>query len=368
MIDVTVEDGWATLLGTGAHGLCMFRDKSASLLPNANNPDLNNKRIAFGSYALAYLGTDNKMNYRSTPSIALSESNQTGGNFFMSLQSGQKFHSNRWEELPFDEDVIEKVHSLAHSQKQPLLKNGNVSFGYSLNVDVDYESIIDNEEEIAGATRNENDNSANLEAGIDSEDINNDNYVTDDDYMRDDEIDVGDGEEEVRIFNDDDEIIDADTRRNALVNKINGVNEVLHSNDDYDSNSYTDEDSVGSAKVDDSLIVRLDDLEEEIKEGIAESNNILSENSSFDDSSSLSDEDTVVETGVVPGRPRRECTGKGVDRLNMTLGSKKYSTTKQIQLLMRSSDKPKRKNPSYLSRDVNVLLAQMSEKEGICRK
>jgi len=94
-----------------------------------DNPDLNHKRITFGSYALAYSGTDKKINSRSTPSIALSESNQTGGNFFLSLQSGQKLHSNRWEELPFDEDVIEKVHSLAHSLKQPLLKNGNVIFG-----------------------------------------------------------------------------------------------------------------------------------------------------------------------------------------------------------------------------------------------
>ena len=65
------------------------------LMEGQDNPDLNNKRIAFGSYALAYLGTDNKMNYRSTPSIALSESNQTGGNFFMSLQSGKKFNINR---------------------------------------------------------------------------------------------------------------------------------------------------------------------------------------------------------------------------------------------------------------------------------
>ena len=196
------------------------------------------------------------------------------------------------------------------------MKNGNVSFGYLQNVDVDYESIIDNEEEIAEATSNENDYSAILEGGIDSEDSDNNNYITDDDYESDDEINVGDGDEEPsvdisneiidegeRIVNDDDSIEDVDTRHNVLVDKINGVNEVLRDYDD--DHSCMEEDSVGSAKVDDSLIGRLDDLEDEIKAGIAESSNILGENSGFDDSRSLSDEEIVVETGVDSGRPKK---------------------------------------------------------------
>ena len=175
--------------------------------------------------------------------------------------------------------MVDKAHSLAHSQKQPLLKNGNVSFGYLQNVDVDYESIIDNEEENAEATSNENDYSAILEGGINSEDSDNNNYITDDDYESDDEINVGDCDEEPavdisdeiidegeRIVNDDDSINDVDTRHNVLVDKIIGVNEVLRDYDD--DRSCMEENSAGSAKVDESLVGRLDDLEDEIKVGM----------------------------------------------------------------------------------------------------
>ena len=53
------------------------------------------KRITFGAYTLAYSGTSDDTDERSTVSIVLSESNQTGGIFFISLSTGNIFHSHK---------------------------------------------------------------------------------------------------------------------------------------------------------------------------------------------------------------------------------------------------------------------------------
>ena len=66
----------------------------ARILKVFDSPDLKTKIIAFGSYALVHTGTTNDMSSRRTPSIALSESNSTGGNFFMSLHTGKRIHGN----------------------------------------------------------------------------------------------------------------------------------------------------------------------------------------------------------------------------------------------------------------------------------
>ena len=80
-----------------------------TLLDGKEQPDLSIKRIPFGSYALIYTVTNNNMSKRSTPAIALSESNGAGGFYFMSLYSGKRLHSNKWTELPPDEGIIQKV-------------------------------------------------------------------------------------------------------------------------------------------------------------------------------------------------------------------------------------------------------------------
>ena len=46
-------------------------------------------RIPFGSYALVYTGTSNTLESRSTPCIALRDSNNNGGYYFMLLDTGR---------------------------------------------------------------------------------------------------------------------------------------------------------------------------------------------------------------------------------------------------------------------------------------
>ena len=75
------------------HWLNQFPDQdgiSDTLSPSAivlgtPKPDCNRLKICFGSYAQVFDSTDNTMQRRSTPAIALLPSNQRGGYYFMSL-------------------------------------------------------------------------------------------------------------------------------------------------------------------------------------------------------------------------------------------------------------------------------------------
>ena len=74
---------------------------SAKLSPSAivlglPKPDCSKLRISFGSYAQVFDSTDNSMNKRSLPAIALKPSNNKGGYYFMSLYTGRQIHSYQW--------------------------------------------------------------------------------------------------------------------------------------------------------------------------------------------------------------------------------------------------------------------------------
>ena len=84
-------------------------------------PNLNHKYITFGSYALVFVGTKNNMKSRSVPAIALKLSNEWGGYFFLSLITGKRIHAYAWEELPIDDDVVDRIHQLATEENQAVI-------------------------------------------------------------------------------------------------------------------------------------------------------------------------------------------------------------------------------------------------------
>ena len=61
---------------------------------------------------------DNTMSSRSVPEIALEESNENGGHYFMNLYTGRRIHSHEWKELPIDDCVIERVKELAKNEQK----------------------------------------------------------------------------------------------------------------------------------------------------------------------------------------------------------------------------------------------------------
>ena len=110
----------------------------ASIVLGHGKPDMKIKRIPFGGYAVAYTQTSNDMRTRGTPAIALSESNNKGGQYFMSLYSGKKIHAYAWEELNPHEDVITRVHELAELEDQPILVDKSPLFEWAPGVTIDY--------------------------------------------------------------------------------------------------------------------------------------------------------------------------------------------------------------------------------------
>ena len=53
----------------------------------------------------------------SVPAIALKASNEEGGYFFTSLYSVKWLHGYIWEELPVDQDRIDRVEKIAREEK-----------------------------------------------------------------------------------------------------------------------------------------------------------------------------------------------------------------------------------------------------------
>ena len=72
-------------------------------------PCFNMKRIFFGSYSMVYTGKTNTFKRRSIPSIALRESNEDGGHFFVLLYIRKDIHSNDWVKLSIDDEVFKRV-------------------------------------------------------------------------------------------------------------------------------------------------------------------------------------------------------------------------------------------------------------------
>jgi len=89
----------------------------AMLLEEKLNPDMNKKHIILGSHAMVFVGSNNTMSRRSVPAIALNESNEHGGHYFMNLYSGKRIHSYEWREIPIDDETIAQVENIAKNEK-----------------------------------------------------------------------------------------------------------------------------------------------------------------------------------------------------------------------------------------------------------
>ena len=70
---------------------------------------------------MVYMGTKGNTKKRSVPAIALKSSNEEGEYFFMSLYTGKRLHSYIWEEIPIDQDTIDRADQLARKEKQTVL-------------------------------------------------------------------------------------------------------------------------------------------------------------------------------------------------------------------------------------------------------
>ena len=68
----------------------------------------------------------------------------------MSLYTGKRLHSYIWEEIPIDQDTIDRVDQLAREEKQPVLDNNQPLFEWLPGKEVEdyqHDPIIQEEEE-----------------------------------------------------------------------------------------------------------------------------------------------------------------------------------------------------------------------------
>ena len=100
----------------------------AMLVEGKHKIDFGNKRIEFGAYSMVYVETHNNMKKGAFQQIALKPSNEEGGYFFMSLYSGKRLHGYVWDEIPIDQDTIDRVEQLVREEKQPVLDNNQPLF------------------------------------------------------------------------------------------------------------------------------------------------------------------------------------------------------------------------------------------------
>ena len=54
----------------------------------------------------------------------------------MSIHTGRRIHGYKWEELPIDEYVIERVEALAKEEDQPITNRGISCFEWAPDVEV----------------------------------------------------------------------------------------------------------------------------------------------------------------------------------------------------------------------------------------
>ena len=117
----------------------------ASIIDGSPNPDYNRKRLPFGAYAMVYFGTSNTMTQRAVPAIALNEST-LDGTYFLTLDTGKKIHSKKWEVLPINDNVIEQVNAFANKQKQPQMPMRVPIFEWAPGLMIDIPDIPDEDD------------------------------------------------------------------------------------------------------------------------------------------------------------------------------------------------------------------------------
>ena len=100
----------------------------ANVVLGIPNFDRSVKRIARGSHAQVFQGTENITKSRLVPEIALIGSNKRGGTHVMNLCTGEAMHSCQWYEPPITDKVIDQVEQLAEDERAPLLKKWHFNF------------------------------------------------------------------------------------------------------------------------------------------------------------------------------------------------------------------------------------------------
>ena len=178
----------------------------ATIVEGRRKPDFSYKRISFGSYAVAYKGTKNNMTGRGIPAIALRESNDAGGYYFMSLETGERLHCHIWTEEPIDDYIINRVDELDVAEDQPIMTNGYPIFEWAPGIpingndDVEPDSASEDmeieffDDQFDDESDHDNDDDENNEDKHDHEDFDHDNLQENNVITEESDFDEGEND------------------------------------------------------------------------------------------------------------------------------------------------------------------------------
>ena len=80
---------------------------------------------------MVYNRTTHDMKIRSVPAIALNQSNDHVGHYFMSLYTGKFLRSYQWKELLIDDDIISQLRELAGVEDAKKMTNYYTMFEWA---------------------------------------------------------------------------------------------------------------------------------------------------------------------------------------------------------------------------------------------
>ena len=329
----------------------------ASIVLGRSPIDYNHSRIAFGSYAMVYTSTNNNMSKRSVEAIALNPSNEKGGYYFMSLETGRKINGYIWEELPISDRAIRRIHELAKKEKQPELVDGCITFEWSPGIPIQDEQI---------------DRPNDIDDTIEDEDVVDD-AVDHIQIMDDDNDDASqlclEQEEDVPHFDEDVEPIleneGAVDNDDTKIDNDDAISVNEGANDD--DSSFLQNDNIN----DESLID--DDTPNEVKvETVDDEQNYQGaqdNDQQINNHDIISDTNSTADTNHELRRTSRKNAGVPPLRLKMALRGKQYKMERQkkqsLQFLMKKHMEKQDVCPDLFNIATKVMFTQMTAKEGI---
>ena len=351
----------------------------STLVTGSPQPNFNKKRVPFGSYVMAYKGTKNDMSARAIPAIALRESNDFGGFYFLSLETGNRFHSKKWDVLPISSQTIDKVHQLADNDDQPVMNENLFVFetapGEIIHFnaqDGDDESCQNEDESLSIQDEGDAQTMARLalennHALISAEE--SDNVIFNDELEDEDEDEFRNSDEL------DSNTITSDDYSFNIQNTLENDHE--HENVYTEDTSQPDDVTIESAETSHEDEVAIESHDEASCEDNAHTESPDSANDQVTESENVSDEviaerlqreynqqvglGTPPDEAIANVRPRRENSGAGVDRLEMSFKGAGYGTKRsKCFLTERTND-----YSDLRDRVMGIVFTQMSANQGI---
>ena len=286
---------------------------------------------------MVFAGTNNKMDARSVPAVALHPSNSHGGHYFMSLYSGKRIHSYHWQEAPIDDDIVDRVEALALEEEALVMARGFPTFTWKQRSveGMGYDPLDATDEDIIHDTSNDADDSA--ESNVDSNSYG----------------DHGDDEGELSMdesSHSDDDLLSFDSssdENNENLPRHEGKEDL-----EYEDESLDDVEVIREENVEVQEIPRVTEVVENVEGEVREHTAEVQEGVT-----------NIVEEGN--GRPRRDCVGQGVERLEMSLdNNKECASVKSHHYVfgMTEDEHPlHRGNTSFMSVAASFLFAQVTE-------